>query len=599
MTFIKGLNEITSTTVNSAGNFLINDGGVLKQSSMADLQSMVQGEIKTLLPSDPAPTVVGKYGLRVGTYTNLVPIIPVGSDTPTSTPITTVDGFYNAVFWDGTNFIQIKTTIQNSPIDELNYEAVEPVNSKAVLDHLEIRDSLGELNEYTLNGVGVLSVIPNFTPSESIPINQIEGYFTGAGNLLIHVVGDKTAGVGSNFVFTKVSTHNIAVPGSGYQKIEIPEITLNPGQYIAIDKLSTAQPLYAGGDGSNDSFQVEGLSTSACYGALVAGLDVSIIYNSIKEKYSRSTETINIVVQRNVANFNSIRELQASITDASEFKNYILNIPEGTWPECDIVGKKYVKLKGAGINKTILLNDSLTAMANLYTPSDYSVAGEGNKKLSDVPHNSKHVINAQSDIDIEDLTLEAIDCKYPGHFDNNSYQHIKAKNVKFKEQFCNFPIGIGVWSGQNIQIEQCFIERNTAGDLGVFCHNWNNQAQKAMVTFSRCKFVNCNYIRIDELGSEQEDEINLFNCITTADSGDGHLQLMVDRDPGANTTYWTNPATGVKEPNPANVPYCWIVNTTGTKITTIDSDDSAIFNVAWTGIPQRNETEVRNRSIID
>lgn len=115
MTFVKGLNELPLTTVNSAGNFLINNGGVLEQSSMADLQSMVAGSIDALKVGDPIPAFAGKYELAdIGTYTNLVPIIPFGYTTPTSTPITTEDGFANYVFWDETNFTHIKISMPNT-----------------------------------------------------------------------------------------------------------------------------------------------------------------------------------------------------------------------------------------------------------------------------------------------------------------------------------------------------------------------------------------------------------------------------------------------------------------------------------------------------
>lgn len=300
-------------------------------------------------------------------------------------------------------------------------------------------------------------------------------------------------------------------------------------------------------------------------------------------------QIIYITAQRNLNDYNSIRELMASITDASEFKQYVINIPAGMWRECDIVGKKYVKLKGAGVDKTILINDS-DAMADLYTPSDYSFPNWAGKKLSDVPQDFKHVVHALADIEIEDLTLQAVKCKYSAHFDSGSYQKITAKNVKFKEQNCNFPIGIGTGNGQELTFQQCFLERSSI-NLGVFVHNWNNQSKKAIVTFDGCKFINCSYLLVDELGSEQEDEINLFNCTTTLGENAGHIQLMVDKT-SEGTTYWIN-SEGIEEPNPVNVPYCWILKITGTAINTIESNDSGNFNSAWAGIPQRDVNLVK------
>ena len=74
--------------------------------------------------SDPKPAVteVGKYELiDVGTYTNLVPIVPMGESNAQDTPITTKDNVYNAVYWDGSTFYQIETVLSNySDLKEWN-----------------------------------------------------------------------------------------------------------------------------------------------------------------------------------------------------------------------------------------------------------------------------------------------------------------------------------------------------------------------------------------------------------------------------------------------------------------------------------------------
>ncbi|MDP9954702.1 hypothetical protein J2X97_000339 [Epilithonimonas hungarica] len=108
----RGVNEIPIVTTPSGnGNFFYFDfNGQLKQAPLSVIYGMVEGIKGTLKISDAAPTIVGKYELAdFGEYENLVPIIPFGSDTPTTDPITTEDGYYNAVYCDGTNFIQIKT----------------------------------------------------------------------------------------------------------------------------------------------------------------------------------------------------------------------------------------------------------------------------------------------------------------------------------------------------------------------------------------------------------------------------------------------------------------------------------------------------------
>ena len=51
-------------------------------------------------------------------------------------------------------------------------------------------------------------------------------------------------------------------------------------------------------------------------------------------------EVIHITATRNVADYNSIREIIAGINDASDIKQYIIHIPKGRWFESDLQGKK-------------------------------------------------------------------------------------------------------------------------------------------------------------------------------------------------------------------------------------------------------------------
>lgn len=94
---------------------MYNGGGELKTTPLDDLKSLISSGVKGVLKisdAKPSPSAVGKYDLsEVGTYTNLVPIIAVGSSTPSNTPITTLATDLNSVYWDGINFIQFKKAI--------------------------------------------------------------------------------------------------------------------------------------------------------------------------------------------------------------------------------------------------------------------------------------------------------------------------------------------------------------------------------------------------------------------------------------------------------------------------------------------------------
>lgn len=118
ITFVKDVSELPKTE-GLNGNLLVYDGNVLKKISSDKLQNLVAGISGTLKMSDPAPKIKGKYELTdLGTYTNLVPIIPFGSTTAQPTPIITEDGYYNAVYFDGGVFTQIKMKLPKMKLNE-------------------------------------------------------------------------------------------------------------------------------------------------------------------------------------------------------------------------------------------------------------------------------------------------------------------------------------------------------------------------------------------------------------------------------------------------------------------------------------------------
>lgn len=78
-----------------------------------EVSQNLQGYLKI---ADPKPTVAGKYELvGVGTFANLIPNIKPGETTPTNTPITTKVGYFNTVFFDGTNFTFNEIAIPSNP----------------------------------------------------------------------------------------------------------------------------------------------------------------------------------------------------------------------------------------------------------------------------------------------------------------------------------------------------------------------------------------------------------------------------------------------------------------------------------------------------
>jgi hypothetical protein len=227
---------------------------------------------------------------------------------------------------------------------------------------------------------------------------------------------------------------------------------------------------------------------------------------------------VDIVAERNEDDFNSIREIMKGITDASEYKRYRILVPEGEWFECDIQGKKYVEIIGAGIDKTILYCDGNST--NL-TPSDYSVAGYENVPLNSFPRGSKHVFYSKYDVVALNMTIRGTEIRYCMHIDTDTYDYVHVKKVRF-DMITDRPcIGLGVRGHQEVIFDQCVFEINKAITTipktcaGIFIHNHVAAQTKPMkFTVMNSQFVRCVYMNVECFNTTQVDELNLINCTT-------------------------------------------------------------------------------------
>lgn len=274
-----------------------------------------------------------------------------------------------------------------------------------------------------------------------------------------------------------------------------------------------------------------------------------------------SADYVTIVATRNAANYNSIREIVAGITDATPSKKYIILVPVGRWFECDLQGKPNVIIVGEDRERTILYCDGTSSKV---TPSDYSYgASTSGVALSSLPQSQKHCVFALRDIAMKNLTIEVNDAKYCVHLDATGWVSAQFDNCHFiANANVNYPVGIGIRGGQEIRFSGCILERISTGQNGFFAHNWNNQSSPSSITFEDCYFRKCGFATIDELGSEQEDDWKLLNCYS--DRG-GNISWMVDVD-SQGKTYWVNPATGERESDPTLVPYCIKMNCLGSNV---------------------------------
>ena len=280
----------------------------------------------------------------------------------------------------------------------------------------------------------------------------------------------------------------------------------------------------------------------------------------INEQNIIQSEAVRITATRNAADFNSIREIINSITDASESKRYVIFVPNGRWFECDLQGKPFVSIVGEDRIKTVIYCDGTS---DKVTPNDYFFAGYRGVPLNTIPQGNKHVFFAVNDLDVRNLTIEGNDIKYCAHMDKDGWQSVSFDNCHFiAKENVNCPVGIGIRGGQTISVKNSTLERTITGNYGFIAHNWNNQAGPSFLTFESCYFKRCGFALIDELGSEQDDDWKILNCYS--DVG-GEVRWMVDYDENGKT-YWVNPATGQKETDPTAVPYCIHLNCLGSNV---------------------------------
>ena len=291
-------------------------------------------------------------------------------------------------------------------------------------------------------------------------------------------------------------------------------------------------------------------------------------YKEITLKIPITPKYVDITVVPNAGAFNSIRETIANITDATEFRRYRVHVLNGRWFECDLVGKEWVEIIGQDQLLTVLYCDGLSPKI---VPENYSF-GQVGVALNTVPQYQKHCFNALNDLVVSNLTVEVNDAKYCVHLDGATYKNVNFKNCYFKTfANVNFCVGIGVYGyssgGQDLRFTGCTFERTGVNEYGVLFHNFHNQQKPSSLLIENSYFKNCNYLVVDELGSEQDDRVELINCSSDKNA---RVEFMVDYG-GDEKTLWINPATGLKEPNPQNVPYCIKLNISGTKVSEIHS----------------------------
>ena len=268
--------------------------------------------------------------------------------------------------------------------------------------------------------------------------------------------------------------------------------------------------------------------------------------------------TINYVtVVQDGVNYNLIRTLLASITDASSDNRYVVIIPNGSYFECDLKGKKYVTLHGESKENTIIYCDGTSSNV---TPSNYTYASDSNKALSSVIQDHKHIFHLSADLNIENCTLQSNDVKYCIHFEDSAWAKAVIKDCIFIATDNHSAVGFGLRWKQQAEFIRCEF-RVTGCTNAVYTHNWDWQKTTdehipisgggVLVKFDGCKFTNQGQylLTIGEIGSFNDDKVAFVCCKTDNPS----IRALVETT--GNRTYHIK-KDGTYETNPLLVPYC-------------------------------------------
>lgn len=264
-----------------------------------------------------------------------------------------------------------------------------------------------------------------------------------------------------------------------------------------------------------------------------------------------------VSVVQDGTNYNLIRTLLSSITDASADNQYVVIIPNGNYFECDLKGKKYVTLHGESKEHTIIYCDGTSSNV---TPSDYTFAEDANKPLSSVSKDHKHIFHLSADLTIENCTLQSNDVKYCIHFEDSAWAKAIIKDCIFIATNNHSAVGFGMRWKQQAEFARCEF-RVTGCAYAVYVHNWDwekTTEQKipisgggVLVKFSGCKFSNLGqiFLTIGEIGSFNDDKV-VFVCCKTDNPV---VRALVETN--GNRTYHKK-KDGTYETNPLLVPYC-------------------------------------------
>lgn len=203
-----------------------------------------------------------------------------------------------------------------------------------------------------------------------------------------------------------------------------------------------------------------------------------------------------------VADFRNLRKCLESITDASENRQYVIELAEGTYNFTnDITAEE-------------LADDTFKG---IFVPNFVTIKGVGNKENTIIQltltsqNNNVSTLNMMNTAGLENLTIKGTNTRYVIHDDFTDglssvyYRHLK--NVIIKGDTCNLSTcyGCGAHSGMVAKFENCIFDGTnvlTSGGNGIpfLIHNNVEWDRSVHFTFENCRFLTVGNLP-DNVGS--------------------------------------------------------------------------------------------------
>lgn len=523
----------------------------------------------SIIPTDtPDVKYAGKNvywkAIEAGTYTNFGSKVVLSNSDAT---ISRVDGVFTISQTPFTFDAYVKTADLVNNISEGGSD--KPLSAEV---GKQIGNELFKEQVSRFNSVGAVSLdwflIRNEKFIEDGQLTAIKVKPFKAGKMKFQIVRRTTfkgdTELTSDF-FIPIKTFTLDVT-AGFKTYDVKALNLQvqKGDYLGINRESSSDnnpPMFDDATNILDytwTTYTSGVLTTNTFTQLRA---YNIAYGYELQYSTKEPRVITnkIIVGRNTDNYNSIKNTMEAITDNSFYNRYEIYVPNGNWFELDIRGKKYVKLVCES-SLSVIYCDATSTDAKYVVPIGYPYASEVGKQIATVSSTLLHVIFVSNDLEMVGGTVKMIRGKYAAHIDASSFETVTFTNTRFVSEQSIHPVGTGIWAGQTFNFENCTFESYDS-EFGVAIHNQANQTKGTEVNLVNCNWVGCSYLKLDELGSNQRDIINLVNP-----SCDTIKSVLIAAVPSNGTdSYWKD-ANGNTTNNPLNVPHCIEVKDNGANI---------------------------------